>query len=64
MIIGGELAIAGELLLQPMREIVSRYAIPSAVGTLDLVLGALGADTHVLGAVALALRDQAHLINS
>jgi predicted NBD/HSP70 family sugar kinase len=64
VIIGGELAIAGELLLQPMREIVWRYAIPSAVGTLDLVLGSLGPDTHVLGAVALALRDQAHLINS
>jgi predicted NBD/HSP70 family sugar kinase/DNA-binding CsgD family transcriptional regulator len=64
VIIGGELAIAGELLLEPMREIVRRYAIPSAVATLDLVLGSLGPDAHVLGAVALALRDQAHLINS
>ena len=47
-----------------MREIVKRYAIPSAVGTLDIVLGSLGPNAHVLGAVALALRDQARLINS
>jgi predicted NBD/HSP70 family sugar kinase len=64
VIIGGELALAGELLLQPMREIVRRYAIPSAVGTLDIVLGSLGPNAHVLGAVALALRDQARIINS
>lgn len=64
VIIGGELAVAGELLLQPMREIVRRYAIPSAVATLDLVLGSLGPSAPVLGAVALALHGQAQLINS
>ena len=63
VIIGGELALAGELLLEPMREIVRRYAIPSAVSTLDLVLGSLGPNAHVLGAVALALRDRAHITN-
>ena len=63
VIIGGELALAGELLLEPMREIVRRYAIPSAVATLDLVLGSLGPNAHVLGAVALALRDRAHITN-
>jgi predicted NBD/HSP70 family sugar kinase len=55
VIIGGELAIAGELLLQPMRDIVSRYGIPSAVRTLEIVTGTLGSDAHVLGAVAVAL---------
>jgi predicted NBD/HSP70 family sugar kinase len=64
VVIGGELALAGELLLEPMRELVRRYAIPSAVATLDLVLGSLGPNAHVLGAVALALRDQAHITNS
>jgi predicted NBD/HSP70 family sugar kinase len=57
VIIGGELAIAGELLLQPMRDIVSRYGIPSAVRTLEIVTGTLGPDAHVLGAVAVALGE-------
>ena len=64
VVIGGELAIAGELLLAPMREIVGRYAIPSAVSTLDIVLGSLGPNAHVLGAVALALRGQTRLVTS
>jgi predicted NBD/HSP70 family sugar kinase len=56
VVIGGELAVAGELLLGPMREVVGRYGIPSAVATSEIVLGTLGADAHVLGAIALVLR--------
>jgi predicted NBD/HSP70 family sugar kinase len=60
VIVGGELAVAGELLLAPMREMVGRYGIPSAVATSEIVLGTLGANAHVLGAVALVLRQRTH----
>ena len=59
VVIGGELAVAGELLLAPMRETVGRYGIPSAVATSEIVLGELGPNAHVLGAVALVLRERA-----
>jgi predicted NBD/HSP70 family sugar kinase len=59
VVIGGELAVAGELLLAPMRDVVGRYGIPSAVATSEIVLGTLGADAHVLGAIALVLRRPA-----
>lgn len=56
LLIGGELALAGELLLEPLRAALRRYAIPSAVRTLDVRIAALGARAQVLGAVALGLR--------
>ena len=59
VVIGGELAVAGELLLAPMRETVGRYGIPSAVATSEIVLGTLGPNAHVLGAVALVLHEHA-----
>ena len=58
IVIGGELAVAGELLLAPMRETVGRYGIPSAVATSEIVLGTLGPHAHVLGAVAMVLRGR------
>ncbi|MBC2642321.1 MULTISPECIES: ROK family transcriptional regulator [unclassified Rhodococcus (in: high G+C Gram-positive bacteria)] len=57
LVIGGELALAGELLLGPMREVVGRYAVPSAVRALDIRVAELGPRAQVLGAVALGLRS-------
>ncbi|MBA8962271.1 putative NBD/HSP70 family sugar kinase/DNA-binding CsgD family transcriptional regulator [Rhodococcus percolatus] len=57
LVIGGELALAGELLLGPMREVVGRYAVPSAVRSLDIRVAELGPRAQVLGAVALGLRS-------
>jgi predicted NBD/HSP70 family sugar kinase len=54
IIVGGELARAGELLLDPLRLTLVRYGIPSAVADLDLVVGELGERAQLLGAVALA----------
>jgi predicted NBD/HSP70 family sugar kinase len=54
IIVGGELARADELLLDPLRFTLARYGIPSAVADLDLVVGALGDRAQLLGAVALA----------
>ena len=55
ILIGGELAQAGELLLAPMRESVRRCGIPSSTEGLTIELATLGARASVLGAVALAL---------
>ena len=62
ILIGGELAQAGELLLAPMRESLRRFGIPSSTHDLHIELGALGARTHVLGAVSLALRSTSRVL--
>ncbi|OWA18247.1 transcriptional regulator [Streptomyces sp. CS227] len=57
VVLGGDLAEAGELVLSPIRTSVGRYAIPSAARQLELVPGSLGGRAEVLGALALALRE-------
>src|SRR2546430_1280807 len=57
VVLGGDLAEAGELELGPMRESVARYAIPSAARQLSVVPGGLGARAEVLGALALVLSE-------
>lgn len=56
ILIGGELALAGEWLLEPLRRAIERYAVPSAARTVQVRTAALGARAQVLGAVALGLR--------
>jgi predicted NBD/HSP70 family sugar kinase len=58
VVVGGELAATGELLLEPMREIVRRHAIPAAANTVEIVTSDLGERSEVLGALALVLRDE------
>lgn len=55
ILVGGELAQAGDLLLGPMREAVRRCGIPSATAELEVRVGALGPRTILWGAIALAL---------
>ncbi|GGT97856.1 MULTISPECIES: ROK family transcriptional regulator [Streptomyces] len=57
VVLGGDLAEAGELVLAPIRDSVSRYAIPSAARQLSLAPGALGGRAEVLGALALVLSE-------
>ncbi|MFD1832105.1 MULTISPECIES: ROK family transcriptional regulator [Streptomyces] len=57
IVLGGDLAEAGELVLGPIRDSVSRYAIPSAARRLTVVPGALGGRAEVLGALALVLSE-------
>ncbi|MFD6129191.1 ROK family protein [Streptomyces diastaticus] len=57
VVVGGDLAEAGELVLGPIRTSVGRYAIPSAARQLEVVPGSLGGRAEVLGALALALRE-------
>lgn len=57
IVVGGDLAQAGDLLLDPLREVVSRFAIPSAAAVLRVCSGVLGERAEVLGALALALSE-------
>ena len=56
VIVGGELAAAGEILLEPLRTIAQRSAIASLRAT-PVLQGVLGDRAEVLGAVALVLRE-------
>jgi predicted NBD/HSP70 family sugar kinase len=56
VIVGGELAAAGEILLEPLRAVVRRSAIASLRAT-PVLEGVLGDRAEVLGAVALVLRE-------
>jgi glucokinase-like ROK family protein len=57
VVLGGDLAEAGDLVLGPVRDSVSRYAIPSAARQLTVVPGTLGGRAEVLGALALVLSE-------
>jgi predicted NBD/HSP70 family sugar kinase len=61
VIVGGELAQAGDLLLEHVREMVLRTAI-GATRELPIVAGVLGERAEVLGAVALVLRESQRFV--
>ena len=56
VVVGGEVASAGELLLDPINASFRQAALTSVAEGLTLVGGSLGEQAEVLGAVALALR--------
>ncbi|WP_433798197.1 ROK family protein [Actinomycetospora sp. CA-084318] len=55
IVVGGELAQAEELLLDPLRGALERWALPGAADGVEVTTARLGRHAHVLGAVALAL---------
>ena len=55
--IGGDLALAGDVLLDPVREIVQRTAIPCAAADTEIVAGVLGERAEMLGALALVMHE-------
>jgi glucokinase-like ROK family protein len=57
VILGGDLADAGDLVLDPVRDSVARYAVPSAARQVTVVPGSLGGRAEVLGALALVLSE-------
>src|SRR3954467_13330274 len=59
VIVGGDLAGAGDLLLDPMREAVRRFAIPAAAEDVRITAGVLGDRAEVLGSLALAGHEAA-----
>jgi predicted NBD/HSP70 family sugar kinase len=57
VIVGGELAACGDVLLEPLRTECRRHAISSAAADVEVMRSTLGERAQVLGAVALVLRD-------
>jgi predicted NBD/HSP70 family sugar kinase len=62
IVVGGDLAAAGSLLLDPLRAAMRRGAVRSAADDVSVVEGTLGERAEVLGAVALVLRRGADLV--
>jgi predicted NBD/HSP70 family sugar kinase len=61
VIVGGELCEAGDVLLNPVREIVRRSAVAFARDT-PISAGVLGERAEVLGAIALVLRESRRVV--
>lgn len=57
VVIGGELAAAGDALLRPIQRAITRGTLTSHADELQVVPGALGDSAGVLGAAALVLAD-------
>jgi predicted NBD/HSP70 family sugar kinase len=57
VVIGGDLAHAGELLLHPIRTAIRRAVLPATAAQVTVVCGQLGEHAEVLGAATLALAD-------
>lgn len=57
LVIGGELAGAGPILIEPIRDVVERFAIPTASGSVAIVEGVLHERAEMMGALALALSE-------
>ena len=55
VIVGGELAQAGDVLLDPIRDAVGRQSYASAADATTIVASALGDQAAVLGAAAVQL---------
>ena len=55
LVVGGELAAAGDLLLDGVRESIATAALPAAADAAGVVAGVLGDRAQVLGAVALVV---------
>ena len=62
VVVGGDLAAAGDLLLDPLADSLRGGAVRSAADDVEVLPGALGDRAEVLGAVALVLRRGAGLL--
>jgi predicted NBD/HSP70 family sugar kinase len=55
IVVGGDLATTGDIVLDPIRTAIARYGIPPAADAVRVTLGQLGGHAEVLGAAALVL---------
>ncbi|XAY05655.1 Protein mlc [Paraconexibacter sp. AEG42_29] len=62
VVIGGDLGEAGDLLLDPVRETVRRFAPPATTEGLQIAQGALGDRAILLGALALVVRQSGEIV--
>jgi predicted NBD/HSP70 family sugar kinase len=57
VIIGGPLAVTGDILLDPLKASFARCALPAVGATTEIVVGTLGDRATALGAVGLVLHE-------
>lgn len=62
VVIGGDLAEAGEVLLQPIRAAVTRLSLAISADAVEVVAGRLGPLAGPMGAVALVLQSHPELV--
>lgn len=63
IVVGGELALAGDLLLDALEESIRRYAIPDAIEGLSVVAGQLGDRAELMGALALVVGQSERVLS-
>jgi predicted NBD/HSP70 family sugar kinase len=61
VIVGGDLSLAGDSLLDGIREAIDRYALPGAAAAVEVRAAVLGERAEVLGALALVIADTERL---
>src|SRR5262249_41105006 len=61
IIVGGELAPAGDPLLNGIPDALDRYAMPGAAARVEVKSGVLGERAEVLGSLALVISDTERL---
>lgn len=57
IILGGQVAQVGDLLIQPLQELLNDLCLQAATESLRVVQGTLGSDANSVGAITLALQD-------
>ena len=57
VIVGGDLSVAGEVLLGPLRDVGSPQRDPERGEQLEIVAGVLGERAELLGALALVMHE-------
>jgi predicted NBD/HSP70 family sugar kinase len=62
LLVGGELAAAGEILLEPIRAAIARHCVAPAAASVRVAAGTLGPRAEVLGAAALILAQSPHTL--
>ena len=53
VVLGGGVAMAGEILMNPMKEKLKKYALPVTLKGIEIVQGKLGNEAGIKGAVGL-----------
>jgi predicted NBD/HSP70 family sugar kinase len=61
IVVGGDLSVAGDALLDGVREEIDRYSLPGAADAVEVKAGILGERAEVLGALAVVIADTARL---
>lgn len=56
IVVGGELAETGDILIAPMRDAIMRQVVPNTIAPVEVVPAALGHRAEIVGALAAALR--------